>query len=229
MINLEELKNKITLADCYDIMRQLPDKCIDLVFTDPPYGKKCDGGSYGFGKAPKQYQKKRWDDKIPDKKVFDEIFRVSKNQIIFGGNYFTQYLPPTNAWMVWDKVSDYNFKNDFSQCELIWTSYSFAMQKLIFVQQGFINNDPSEKLNRWHPTKKPLKLAEMILLRLLQSGRLSGDAVVMDCYSGSATFGIACHNLGLDFIATENDPDYFSLSVKRLEKYQEQQKLKLWS
>lgn len=58
MINLEELKNKITLADCYDIMRQLPDKCIDLVFTDPPYGKKCDGGSYGFGKAPKQYQKR---------------------------------------------------------------------------------------------------------------------------------------------------------------------------
>lgn len=229
MINIEELKNKITFADCFEIMQQLPDKCIDLAFIDPPYGKKCDGGSYGFGLTPKQYQKKKWDEKIPDKKVFDEIFRVSKNQIIFGGNYFSEYLPPTNAWVVWDKVSDYNFKNDFSQCELLWTSYSFAVKKFIFVQQGFVNGDPAEALeNRWHPTKKPLKLAEMILLWLLQTKRLEGDALVADFYSGSGTFAIACHNLGLDFIATENDTDYYPLSVARLEKAQAQQKLNLW-
>ena len=207
-MKLQELKNKITFADCFEIMQQLPDKCIDLAFIDPPYGKKCDGGSYGFGLTPKQYQKKKWDEKIPDKKVFDEIFRVSKNQIIFGGNYFSEYLPPTNAWIVWDKVSDYNF---------------------IFVQQGFVNGDPAEALeNRWHPTKKPLKLAEMILLWLLQTKRLEEDALVADFYSGSGTFAIACHNLGLDFIATENDADYYPLSVARLEKAQAQQKLNLW-
>ena len=228
MINLEELKNKITFADCYDIMRQLPDKCIDLVFTDPPYGKNCDGGSYVFGKTPKTLDKKKWDEKIPDKKVFDEIFRVSKNQIFFGGNYFTQYLPATNAWIVWDKVSDFNFKNDFSQCELLWTSYSFAMQKITFVQQGFINSDPLENKYRFHPTQKPLKFAEMVLLRLLQTKRLEGGALIADFYSGSGTIAAACHNLALPFIATENDPDYYKKSIERLAEVQSQTKLNLW-
>lgn len=103
------------------------------------------------------------------------------------------------------------------------------MKKFIFVQQGFVNGDPAEALeNRWHPTKKPLKLAEMILLWLLQTKRLEGDALVADFYSGSGTFAIACHNLGLDFIATENDADYYPLSVARLKKAQAQQKLNLW-
>lgn len=103
------------------------------------------------------------------------------------------------------------------------------MKKFIFVQQGFVNGDPAEALeNRWHPTKKPLKLAEMILLWLLQTKRLEEDALVADFYSGSGTFAIACHNLGLDFIATENDADYYPLSVARLEKAQAQQKLNLW-
>ena len=90
---IKELLNKITLGDCLEVMKQLPDKCIDLILTDPPYGISCDGGSYGLGVKPKDLKKKSWDKNIPEKTYFDEMFRVSKNQIIFGGNYFTKYLP----------------------------------------------------------------------------------------------------------------------------------------
>ena len=160
---LENLKNKITLGDCFDIMKQLPDKCIDLVLTDPPYGINCDGGSYGLGVKPKEIPKKDWDNKIPDKTYFDEMFRVSKNQIIFGGNYFTKYLTPTKAWIVWDKIGGLKLQNNFSQCELIWTSFKTVTKKLTFIQQGFINDNKEENKSRFHPTQKPVKLIEAIL------------------------------------------------------------------
>lgn len=107
--------NKIINADCLDVMRQMPDKSVDLILTDPPYGI----GSRFKSKFGMQIKKKKWEDfswndKIPPKEVFDEIMRVSKNQIIFGGNYFTQYLKPTNAWLVWDKIGQYDLKNPFS-------------------------------------------------------------------------------------------------------------------
>ena len=160
---LEELKNKITLGDSLEILKQLPDKCIDLVLTDPPYGISCDGGSYGLGVKPKETTKKGWDDKIPDKIYFDEMFRVSKNQIIFGGNYFTEYLKPTKAWIVWDKIGNLQLQNNFSQCELIWTSLKTVTKKITFIQQGFINDDKNENKFRFHPTQKPVKLFEQIL------------------------------------------------------------------
>lgn len=160
---LESLKNKITLGDSLDILKQLPDKCIDLILTDPPYGISCDGGSYGLGVKPKETTKKGWDSKIPEKVYFDEMFRVSKNQIIFGGNYFTEYLKPTKAWIVWDKIGDLKLQNNFSQCELIWTSLKSVTKKITFIQQGFINDDKTENKFRFHPTQKPLKLFEMIL------------------------------------------------------------------
>ena len=160
---MEKYINKIINADCMDILKQLPDKSIDLVLTDPPYGINCDGGDYGLGVSPKKLQKKEWDNSIPQKHIFDEIFRVSKNQIIFGGNYFTDYLKPTKAWIFWDKIGGYKLKNNFSEGELIWTSFKSVTKKLTFVQQGFINDDKSENKYRFHPTQKPLKLFEMIL------------------------------------------------------------------
>ena len=166
---IETLKNKITLGDSLEILKQLPDKCIDLILTDPPYGISCDGGSYGLGVKPKEITKKNWDDKIPEKIYFDEMFRVSKNQIIFGGNYFTEYLKPTKAWIVWDKIGNLKLENNFSQCELIWTSFRAVTKKLTFIQQGFINDDKNENKNRFHPTQKPLKLFEMILRDYKQS------------------------------------------------------------
>ena len=160
---IENFLNKITHADCLEVMKQLPDKCIDLILTDPPYGIKCDGGSYGLGVAPKKTDKKSWDNGIPSEEYFKEMFRISKNQIIFGGNYFTEILPPVKGWIVWDKIGDYKLKNNFSECELIWTSLKNVTKKITFIQQGFINSDKEENKFRVHPTQKPLRLIEKII------------------------------------------------------------------
>lgn len=180
--------NKIYNADCMDILKQLPDKCIDLVLTDPPYGIKmakntniCSKTDY-YGKNQKGFyvkelhKQKQWDNTRPDKIYFDEIVRVSKNQIIFGGNYFADYLKPARGWIFWDKKE--------------------------------------------HPTQKPLKLFEMILNDYSKEGDL-----ILDCFSGSGTTAVACHNLKRNFICIEKDYDYWKASVERLENAQAQQKL----
>ena len=223
---MQEYINKITHGDCLEIMKQLPDKCIDLLLTDPPYGISCDGGTYGLGVKPKETVKKSWDSKIPEKIYFDEMFRVSKNQIIFGGNYFTKYLPPTKAWIIWDKIGSLQLQNNFSQCELIWTSFKAVTKKITFIQQGFINDDKDENKFRFHPTQNPLRLFEMILRDYASPEASGGEGVLIaDFYSGSGTTAIACHNLGLDFIAVEKDEEYYKSSVERLKNVQAQFRL----
>lgn len=212
--------NKIINADCIDILKQLPDKCVDLVLTDPPYGINCDGGDYGLGVSPKKLQKKEWDNGIPQKHIFDEIFRVSRNQIIFGGNYFTEYLKPTKAWIFWDKIGGYKLQNNFSEGELIWTSLKSVTKKITFIQQGFINDDKQENKYRFHPTQKPLKLFEWILRDYSKENDL-----ILDCFSGSGTTAVACHNLNRRFICIEKDEDYYKASVERLENAKAQLKL----
>ena len=219
-MDIESITNQIINADCMDILNQLPDKCIDLVLTDPPYGINCDGGGYGLGVKPKNIDKKQWDNGIPQKEIFGEIFRVSKNQVIFGGNYFTEYLKPTKGWIFWDKIGGYKLKNNFSEGELIWTSFKNVTKKLTFVQQGFINDDKEENKFRFHPTQKPLKLFEMILRDYSNENDL-----ILDCFSGSGTTAVACHNLKRRFICIEKDKDYFDASVERLQNAQAQMKL----
>ena len=211
-MNIKDLENKIINDDCLNILKQLPDKCIDLVLTDPPYGINCDGGDYGLGVSPKKLQKKEWDNGIPQKHIFDEIFRVSKNQIIFRGNYFTDYLKPTKAWICWDKIGSYKLKNNFSECELVWTSFKKVTKKYTYIQQGFICSDLNENLTRFHPTQKPLKLFEMIL-----NDYSNPNDLILDCFSGSGTTAVACHNLNRRFICIEKDYDYWKASVERLE------------
>lgn len=217
MMNLNEYENRIINADCLNVLRKLPDKCVDLVLTDPPYGI----GSKFKSKFGMQIVKKKWDDfgwneNIPSKEIFDEIMRVSKNQIIFGGNYFTQYLRPTNAWLVWDKIGQYDLKNPFSDCELAWTSFSCTVKKYTFVNMGFISGK-DEKGKRIHPTQKPLQLFQAIL----QDFSKPGD-IVLDPFSGSGTAAVAAHNLGRRFICIEKDPDYWAASIKRLEEARKQ-------
>lgn len=219
-MKIKELENKIINADCMNILKQLPDKCIDLVLTDPPYGINCDGGGYGLGVKPKVLDKKNWDVEVPSREVFDEIFRVSKNQIIFGGNYFTQYLQTTKAWIFWDKIGFYKLKNNFSEGELIWTSFPKVTKKITFVQQGFINDDKKENKNRFHPTQKPVGLFEMILQDYSNKNDL-----ILDCFSGSGTTAIACLKLKRRFICIEKDKEYWQKSVERLENYNKQSKL----
>lgn len=223
MYSIEELKkyeNKIINMDCIDFLKNCPDNYFDLCCCDPPYGISCDGGSYGLGVKPKEIKKKGWDNKIPDKVYFDEMFRVSKEQIIFGGNYFTEYLKPTKAWIVWDKIGSLQLQNNFSQCELIWTSLKSVTKKITFIQQGFINDDKAENKFRFHPTQKPLKLFEMILRDYSNENDL-----VLDCFSGSGTTAVACHNLKRRFICIERDTDYYNASVERLKIAQSQLKL----
>lgn len=119
-------------ADCIDIMRSMPDNSVDLVLTDPPYGINRDKGSAGFGCAKGRTYKGNWDSKIPSKEVFDEILRVGKNVIIFGGNYFAHLLPPSKCWLVWDKKGNIKFKNPFADCELVYTNFNKVVKKYIF-------------------------------------------------------------------------------------------------
>lgn len=226
MVNLKEIENKITNADCMDILKQLPDKCIDLVLTDPPYG--INASSKNFLRQGKQtgkskcisginYKPSNWDNNIPDKEIFEQIKRVSKNQIIFGGNYFVEYLSNSSCWLVWDKVTGDNL---YADCELAYTSFKSAVRKYTYLWKGMLQEDMKNKDIRIHPTQKPLKLFEMILRDYSNENDL-----ILDCFSGSGTTAIACHNLKRRFICIEKDYDYWKASVERLENAKAQLKL----
>ena len=220
---IDQYINRIINADCLDILQQLPDKSIDLVLTDPPYGigvnKKSvilDGTVQGKGFCARRsnFAKKDWDDAIPQKQIFDEIFRVSKNQIIWGGNYFAEYLNNSSCWVVWDKD---NGTTDFSDCELAYTSFSSAVRKYLYRWNGCLQGNMKQKEIRIHPTQNPLPLFQWCLENYSKEGDL-----ILDCFSGSGTTAVACHNLKRRFICIEKDPEYWAASVKRLEEIQKQ-------
>lgn len=220
MIEIKDIENTIINADCMDILKELPDKCIDLVLTDPPYGigeAKKNNASRGKLAIAKDYGKKDWDNSIPSKEIFNEIFRVSKNQIIFGGNYFVEYLTNSSCWLVWDKN---NGANDFADCELAWTNFKSAVRKYRWTWNGMLQEDMKNKDIRIHPTQKPLKLFEMILRDYSNENDL-----ILDCFSGSGTTAVACHNLKRRFICIEKDKDYYEKSVERLNIARSQLKL----
>ena len=216
MIDINDLIGKITCADCMDILKQLPDKCIDLVLTDPPYGKQYARGKNGWGVCENRPDLKdvAWDNTTPSKELFDEIIRVSKNQIIFGGNYFTDKLSVSNCWIVWDKIGNNINKSVFTDLELAWTSFNSVCRKFVSVSMGFIKDDKSERI---HPTQKPVDLFEKIL-----SNYSNENDLVLDCFSGSGTTAISCHRLKRRFICIEKDPEYWKASCKRLEDEQRQ-------
>lgn len=196
--------NKIINADCLDILKELPDKCIDLVLTDPPYGiftkdKIANGGTWA-----KKYnnQSEKWDF-APSEKVFNEIFRVSKNQIIFGANYFRYEF---SNFIVWKKHIPENFS--MGMCEI--ASNSCKGNSKIYEYS-------SSDSQRFHPTQKPVALFKKILSEFSQ-----GNDLILDCFSGSGTTAIACHDLNRRFICIEKDKDYWQKSVERLENFKKQ-------
>ena len=211
-MDIESITNKIVNADCMDILKELPDKCIDLVLTDPPYGINI-SNNIGRRKGDKHsdYKKCDWDNEAPKKEVFDEIIRVLKNQIIWGANHFINKIPfNSSCWLVWDKLFSENVS--FASCELAYTSFTSVVKRYrLSSQQG---------IERFHPTQKPLKLFEMILRDYSNENDL-----ILDCFSGSGTTAIACHNLKRRFICIEKDYDYWKASVERLENAQAQLKL----
>ena len=221
---IDSLKNKITLADSLELIQTLPDKCIDLVFTDPPYGINM---AKNAGLSDK-YTDKNWDNERPPHKMFDEILRVSKNQIIFGGNYFYDLLP-LGFWAVWDKRCGVIPERTYADGEMLWLSYKKPLRIFRYIWDGMLQDCMKNKDVRFHPTQKPLKLCEKIITYYTGLDKLTpkNGFIIADFYSGSGTIAVACHNLGIDFIAIEKDVEYFNKSTQRLSDVQSQLKLNL--
>jgi len=202
--------NKVICGDCLEIMKEMPDNSVNLVLTDPPYGISADCGVGGFGSSKQTAKKYKddWDKQTPKKIVFDEILRIGKNVVIFGGNFFTDKLPVNGHWIVWDKVGEIKFNNPFSKAELAWTNLNKnSVNKYVIIQQGFI----SKEKDRFHPTQKPVELFGNIIKDYSDE-----NSIVLDPFLGSGTTAIACQNLHRNFIGIEISPEYCEVANQRL-------------
>jgi site-specific DNA-methyltransferase (adenine-specific) len=146
---------------------------------------------------------------MPEAEYFDELFRVSKNQIIWGGNYFSDFLPPSKSFVCWDKRVNDKMQNDFSDCEYAWCSRGVA-RMFRFVWNGMIQGNMKDKEDRFHPTQKPVALYRWLLTNYAKEGDK-----ILDTHLGSGSSRIAAHQLGFDFTGYEIDKDYFELQEKR--------------
>jgi len=193
----------VYLMDCIEGMKQFPDKIFDLAVVDPPYGidwmKQIQNPNT---KANwKVYENKGWDKTIPPPEYWNELFRVSKNQIVWGGNYMTEYLKPKPCWLIWDKMQEFSG----AVFEMAWTSFdspakAFRMSRV----EAYANK------NKVHPTQKPTRLYEWIFDKYASEGNL-----ILDTHLGSQSSRIAACKAGLPFIGFELDQEYFDLGNKR--------------
>ena len=209
-----------TNEDNMIMMKRYPDNYFDLAIVDPPYGIGESGSTNkSRGKLAKAKNYKAFsgnDANAPLPQYFEELKRVSKNQIIFGANHFIENLPKANSscWVVWDKV---NGATDFADAELAYTSFKTAVRIFKFQWQGMLQGDMKNKEQRIHPTQKPVKLYEWLLMNYAKEG----DKII-DTHRGSASLDIACHNLNFDLVTCELDTDYFNDGNKRLKQHQAQ-------
>jgi site-specific DNA-methyltransferase (adenine-specific) len=197
--------------DCMAVMARYPDKHFELAIIDPPYGIGEDGKSnHSRSKlaVATQYAPKNWDKSPPDKAYFDELKRVSKNQIIWGANHFISRIPvDSSCWIIWDKQRS----GDFADCELAWTSFKTAVRLFTYRWNGFQQGPtgrPIEK--RIHPTQKPVKLYEWLLHNYAKPGQR-----ILDTHLGSGSSAIAAHYYGVEFVGSELDTEYYDAAVKR--------------
>ena len=211
--------------DCMDGMREFPDKYFDLAIIDPPYGIGCMSMNYtrlgavrtrGNAAAKRRDYRKlsQWDIR-PNKQYFDELFRVSNKQIIFGGNYFSDYLKPSKSFLVWDKRCIDSMTNDFADCELAWMSNGMGVARMFRYQwNGMIQGNMKEKEERFHPTQKPVALYRWILKNYARGGDK-----ILDTHVGSGSSLIACEELGFDYVGFEIDAEYYRLARERLDEF----------
>lgn len=220
--------NTVYNMDCLDLMREMEKQDIvaDWLIADPPYGIGIEKMSFtqsGAVKCGNALAKRRdysntgkWDSTKIGKEYFDLMFKVSKNQIIFGGNYYTDILSPTKSWIVWDKRCDYKLRNDFADCELAWCSQGQA-RVFRYLYSGMIQGDMKNKDERFHPTQKPTQ----IICQLLNYYTNKND-LILDPFMGSFTTAVACHILNRKFIGAEIDKEYYKLGSERLKAMQSQ-------
>ena len=181
--------------DCMEYMAGLEDNAFDLAIVDPPYGIGISSNS-----IRQQHAKKEWDNAIPKEEYFNELTRVSNNQIIWGGNYFLDYLGNTQGFLIWDKKQPHDFS--LAMCELAWSSIQAPAKMFrysVLAENGKI-----------HPTQKPVKLYEWLLSNYAKEGDR-----ILDTHLGSGSSAIAAHYGGFDFVGTELDEDYFKASQER--------------
>lgn len=213
----------VYLMDCIEGMKQFPDKIFDLAVVDPPYGIGADkaqnaaaaqrekaNGKSKAGRGWKAYKETDWDNETPSAEYWRELRRVSKNQIVWGGNYFTEHLEPKMGWIVWNKM-----QRDFSLAdgELAWTSFDKAM-RIFDMSRGEALAKNNETGGRFHPTQKPVKLYEWILQNYASEGDL-----ILDTHLGSQSSRIAANKAGLDFVGFEIDREYFDNGNKRFKNF----------
>ena len=207
--------------DCMEGMKQFPDKYFELAIVDPPYGIGMDGGKIGgdnLGNA-KEYTKKKWDIETPQKQYFEELIRVSKNQIIWGANHFISRIPfDSSCWIVWNKLNSGNF----ADCELAWTSFNTAVRKFDFMWNGMLQGNMKDKEIRIHPTQKPVALYKWLLMNYAKPGDK-----ILDTHVGSASSLIACYDMGFDYVGFELDKDYYEKACKRIEEHKAQIRMEL--
>lgn len=209
--------NKFINGDCMNPefgLPSYPDNHFDLAIIDPPYGigesGKTNKSRSGLARS-KDYGNKNWDTKSPGKTFFQELIRVSKNQIIFGANHFISKIPfDSSCWIVWDKI---NGDNDFADCELAWTSFKTAVRKARFRWHGMIQGDMKNKEIRIHPTQKPVALYTWILNKYAKEGDL-----ILDTHVGSASSLIACESMGFNYVGFELDKEYYQNAQNRISK-----------
>ncbi|MEE9117958.1 MAG: site-specific DNA-methyltransferase [Calditrichia bacterium] len=210
MIKTEIGDATFILGDCLDVMQDIAYKNVDLILTDPPYGigeAANKNRSRGNLAIARDYGNDDWDSEIPSADIFKEIFRISKEQVIFGGNYFTEYLPPSPSWIVWDKD---NGECDFADCELAWTSHKKAVRKIKYRWKGFLQEPGHKRNERFHPTQKPIFVMKWILKKYSLTSE-----IICDPFMGSGTTAIACYNAGRKFIGIEKEKKYFDIAVAR--------------
>ena len=201
----------ITNEDNMELMARYEDNYFDLAIVDPPYGlgKRTTSGGGGKNTQSEKWDNHDWDDEIPLDNYFDELFRVSKRQIVWGGNYFPYlWSKGCRGLITWDKMV---YIPTMSQIEYAWVSED-KLPQLIKIN----NNDA----NRIHPTQKPIELYEWLLMNYAKEGDK-----ILDTHLGSGSIAIACHDLGYDLTACELDKDYYNAAMKRIEQHKAQQRL----
>jgi len=207
----------LTNEDNMELMSRYPDNYFDLAIVDPPYGigaakERTQNPERWKSHRPNGYAPKDWDNAPPSIEYFNEVRRISKNQIIFGGNYFADLLPCSKGWIVWNKKV--NIKEPLSMAELAWSSFQVKCNLFSYLWAGFRKEDPVKRI---HPTQKPVKLYEWLLMNYAKEGDK-----ILDTHLGSGSIALACHNLGFDLVGCELDAEYYDAACKRLKRHQAQ-------
>lgn len=220
-----KITDKITVTneDNMELMKRYPDNYFDLAIVDPPYGIGMSKGTMSSNKiknitSKRNYISKDWDSEIPSDKYFKELFRVSKNQIIWGGNYMIEHLYNTSCFVVWDKKS--NDGSNFADAEIAWTSFKTSIRvfKYDWIGFGYLNNPQKEK--KTHPTQKPVALYKWLLDKYAKP-----NDKILDTHLGSGSIAIACHDYGFELTACELDKEYYDKAVERIKNHVSQLKM----